>query len=107
MSYDVRYSSEAGEDIDGIWDIIYSVSQNYDVADHYVDDIIRELEEKRDFPRSGAPLLYRGLFTGFYSVLFKKYLAFYRVQDGYIDVARVLFATTDYIKILFGDLPGE
>ena len=107
MSYDVRYSPRAGNDIDSIWDVVYSVSRNYDVADNYIDGIIEAIEEKKEFPRSGAPLTYRGLFTGFYSVLYKKYLAFYRVWDGYIEVARVLLASSDYIKILFGDLPDE
>ncbi len=107
MSYDVRYSPRAVNDIDSIWDVVYSVSRNYDVADEYIDGIIEAIGDKEEFPRSGAPLTYRGLFTGFYSVLYKKYLAFYRVKDEYIEVARVLLASSDYIKILFGGLPDE
>lgn len=90
-----------------MWDGVYSVSRNYDVADGYIDGIISAIEDKKDFPRSGSPLTYRGLFTGFYSVLYKKYLAFYRVWDGSIEVARVLLASSDYMKVLFGDLPDE
>ena len=105
MSYYVRYSPGAGKDIAGIWDAVYSVSRNDDVADNYIDGIMEAIEDKKEFPRSGAPLAYRGLFTGFYSVLYKKYLAFYRVWDGSIEVARVLLASSDYIKVLFGDLP--
>ena len=90
-----------------MWDGGYAVSRNYDVADSYIDGIIAAIEDKKDFPRSGSPLTYRGLFTGFYSVLYKKYLAFYRVWDGSIEVARVLLASSDYMKVLFGDLPDE
>lgn len=105
MSYDVRFSPRASNDIDSIWDVVYSVSLSYDVADDYIDGIIETIEDQREFPRSGAPLTYRGLFTGFYSVLYKKYLVFYRVRDDHIEVARILLASSDYIKVLFGDLP--
>ena len=107
MSYDVRYSPRAVNDIDSIWDVVHSVSRNYDVADDHIGGIIEAIGDKEEFPRYGAPLTYRGLFTGFYSVLYKKHLAFYRVKDEYIEVARVLLASSDYIKILFGDLPDE
>ena len=100
MSYDVRYSPKAGNDIESIWDVVYSDSGNYDAADNYIEGIIEAIEEKKEFPRSGAPLTYRGLFTGFYSVLHKKYLAFYRVWEGHIEVARALLASSDYIKVL-------
>jgi len=107
MRYDVRYAPRAGNDIDSIWDVVYSVSRDYEVADNYIEGIIKAIDGQKEFPRSGAPLTYRGLFTGFYSVLYKKYLAFYRVKDGYIEVARVLLATSDYIKVLFGNIPDE
>ena len=49
------------------------------------------------------PLQYRGLFTGFYSVNYKKYKAFYRVREGYIEVIRIIMAKRDYMTILFGE----
>ena len=103
----IRYSPQAAADIDSIWDIIYSVSENYEIADNYINGIISAIEEKDEFPKSGSPLIYRGLFTGFYSVLYKKYLVFYRIRDEQIEVARVLFAASDYLKILFGDVTEE
>ena len=102
MSYDVRYSPSAGNDIDSIWDVVYSVSRNYEVADNYIEGIIEAVEGQKEFPRSGAPLTYRGLFTGFYSVNFKAYKAFYRIIDNHIEVIRVLLAKMDYLKVLFG-----
>ena len=56
MSYDVRFSPRASNDIDSIWDVVYSVSLSYDVADDYIDGIIETIEDQREFPRSGAPL---------------------------------------------------
>ena len=57
---------------------------------------IKEIAAKRLFPFSGIPLQYRGLFTGFYSVNYKKYKAFYRVREGYIEVIRIIMAKRDY-----------
>ena len=37
----------------------------------------------------------------FYSVNFKSYKSFYRINDDYIEVVRVLLMKMDYIRILF------
>ena len=34
---------------------------------------------------------------------YKKYKAFYRVRDSYIEVIRIIMAKRDYMLILFGD----
>ena len=75
---------------------VYEASKDYDIADRYVDAYIKEIAAKRLFPFSGIPLQYRGLFTGFYSVNYKKYKAFYRVREGYIEVIRIIMAKRDY-----------
>jgi plasmid stabilization system protein ParE len=36
-----------------------------------------------------------------------KYKAFYRVRDGYIEVARIIMAKRDYMRILFGEPEDE
>lgn len=102
-TYPIRYSKDAIQDLDHVWDDVYEASKNYDIADKYVDDLMNKISEKAVFPRSGIPLLYGDLFTGFYSVNFKKYKAFYRVKDGYIDVVRIIMSKRDYMKIIFDD----
>ena len=101
--YKIRYTPEAMRDMDAVWDGVYEVSKEPDVADGYVNDFIDELEKKKQFPLSGIPLVYRGLFTGFYAVSFKKYMAFYRVHDNYIEIIRIIMEKMDYMKILFGE----
>lgn len=81
-------------------------SKNYDIADKDIDDLMDQIKEKEMFPQSGIPLLYGNLFTGFYSVNFKSYKAFYRLKDGYIDVARIIMSKRDYMKIIFNDDAG-
>lgn len=102
MIYSLRYTPEAMRDMDGVWDGVYEASKSYDIADDYVSEFADRIEEKKRYPLSGEPLLYRGLFTGFYSVNYKKYKAFYRVNDKYIEVIRIIPAKRDYLKILFG-----
>ena len=103
MNYSIRYTSQAMRDMDTVWDGVYEVSKEYDIADRYVEEFADAIAEKRCFPFSGIPLQYRGLFTGFYSVNYKKYKAFYRVRDGYIEVIRIIMSKRDYMTILFGE----
>lgn len=101
--YKIRYTPEAMRDMDAVWDDVYEASKESDVADRYVNDFIDEMEKKKLFPLSGIPLVYRGLFTGFYAVNFKKYKEFYRVHDRYIEVIRIIMEKKDNMKILFGE----
>ena len=101
--YKIRYTPEAMRDMDAVWDGVYEASKEPDAADRYVNDFIDEPEKKKQFPLSGIPLVYRGLFTGFYAVSFKKYKALYRVYDNYIEIIRIIMEKMDYMKILFGE----
>ena len=106
-NYPVRYSPEAVNDLNAVWDDVYEASKSYDTADNYVEGLMDKIKEKRTFPQSGIPLMYGNLFTGFYSVNFKMYKAFYRLKDGFIEVVRVLMSRCDYMKVLFNDVTNE
>ena len=95
MSYLLRYSPEALSDLDDVWDGVLNASQSPDTAERYVRELMEKVSEKKDFPASGIPLYYRGLFTGFYSVNYKAYKAFYRVRDDRMEVLRVLFGESE------------
>ena len=43
-----------------------------------------------------------GEFTGIYYVTFKEYIAFYRINENRMEIGRILFARSDYMKTLFG-----
>ncbi len=90
-------------DKDAVWDDVYEATEESDVAGRYEIEIIDEIKKKKQFPFSGIPLVYRGLFTGFYAVNFKKYKAFYRVNDSYIEVVRIIMEKMDYMQVLFGE----
>ena len=103
MKYKIRYTPAAQKDMDAVWSGVLEASASYDIADKYVEEFADKIATKKVFPESGIPLYYRGLFTGFYSVNFKAYKAFYRINDGYIEVIRVLLSKMEYMKILFGE----
>ena len=103
MKYRIRYAPAALNDMDAVWDDVLKASASYDIADKYIEDFADKISAKSDFPESGIPLYYRGLFTGFYSVNFKAYKAFYRIKNGSVEVVRVLPGKMEYMKILFGE----
>lgn len=100
--YRVVFSPTAMRDMDRVWDDVYEASKSFDIADAYVSEFTEKIIKKKEFPRSGIPLTYKGLFTGFYFVNYKKYNAFYRIKEDRVEVSRVLLATMDYMVVLFG-----
>lgn len=103
MKYLLRYTPEAARDMMDVWDGVYEASKDYDTANKYADEFRELIADKKQFPFSGVMVKYRGLFTGFYTVRYKKYFAFYRVQGNNIEVVRIIMAKRDFMKILFGD----
>ena len=101
--YLLRYTPQAMRDMDSVWDEVYQASKNYDVADKYIKDFIDAIAPKRQFPAFGIPLRYKGLFTGFYFIVFKEYMVFYRIKNNYIEVIRIIYKKRNYMQILFGD----
>ena len=87
MTYEIRYSPAALQDLLKVRDDVFDVSSDPLTTDRYMEDRI--------------PLYYGGLFTGFYSVNFKAYKVFYRVRGQWIEVLRILPAASEYLKILF------
>ena len=81
MKYQVEYSATAIRDLDRIWNEVFEASKDYDTTQKYLDDLMDKVEAKSDCPKSGTPLYYEDLFTGYYFVVFKAYMAFYRVEE--------------------------
>ncbi len=101
MSHKLIYSSEAVDDMERVWLEVYEASQDFEVADRYIDDLRNAIREKKKYPKTGTPLVYMGVFTGLYYVRFKEYLVFYRITGENVEVGRVIFAKSDYWKMLF------
>ena len=102
MDYQIKYSPTAEDDFDRVWDEVWEASKDFDVADRYVSDFREAIRQKKKYPKTGSMLSYMGEFTGIYYVAFKEYVAFYRIHGNLIEVVRVLFSRSDYMKTLFG-----
>ena len=100
MKYMIQYSKAAIRDLERVRLEVLNASTSNDVTDKYINDLLDAVEAKADFPKSGKPLYYENTFTGYYFVIFKAYLAFYRVEQTSVLVDRVLFSGSDYMKIL-------
>ena len=100
MKYKVRYSRQAIRDLDRVWAEVYEASKSAETAEQYVTDLLDRVEDKADFPKSGSPLYYQDSFTGYYFVVFKAYLAFYRLENDVLLIDRVLFDRSDYMRCL-------
>ena len=103
MRYQIRYTPDAIREIEEVWDGVWEVSRDSDVADRYVRGLTEKIRNKELFPESGIPLRYRGVFTGIYSVNYKAYKVFYRISENWIDVLRIILAKRDYMVLLFGE----
>lgn len=101
MSHRIEYSPVALRDLDRVFAEVYEASKSEDTATQYVIDLMDHVSEKREFPKSGSPLYYEGGFTGYYFVVFKAYMAFYRVREDAILVDRVVYGKSDYIRVIF------
>ncbi len=100
MKYKVKYSKIAIRDLDRIWSEVFEASKSQKTTIKYIDDLMDKIESKAEYPKSGSPLYYENRFTGYYFVVFKAYLAFYRIENNSMLVDRVLLGKSDYLRIL-------
>lgn len=101
MKYTVEYSRQAIRDMERVWAEVFGSSQSYGTTSRYLNKLQDSVERKSDFPKSGTPLYYGDIFTGYYFVVFKAYIAFYRIENARLLVDRVLYGKSDYLRQLY------
>lgn len=100
MKCNVVYTKTAINDLKQIFRDVFNASLNKNIAGKYLQQIKNKIERKTLFPNSGIPLFFMGSFTGFRYVIYKSYIAFYKVTENKIIVERILSAKSDYCSIL-------
>ena len=95
------WSSLAANDLLSVWNGVFEASRNPELADRYTAALKETVLAQAAFPRTGFPLYYGSLFTGFYSVNYKAYKVFYRIREERMEILRVLPAASDHLRILF------
>ena len=97
MKYRVEYSKVAVRDLDRVWAEVFEASKSKEITGKYLDELLDKIEARANFPASGSPLYYENSFTGYYFIVFKAYLVFYRIKDSSILVDRILYGKSDYM----------
>ena len=100
MSYRITFSNVAVEDIGKMSKEIYSACLDKKTTEEYVNNLLNKINEKADFPESGTPLLFMKQPTGYRYIIYKSYLAFYRIEGNEMIVERILFGKSNYFKDL-------
>lgn len=100
MTCKLRWSPEALKDLDRIWEEVLEASGDIDTAERYIAGLRKTVSRKREYPESGTPLNFMGVFTGIRYVHYKRYLAFYRIRNDRMEIGRVLFDGCDYMDKL-------
>lgn len=103
MQSKIEYSPKAVRDLDEIWDYIENELCNPGSAQNMIDGVMDKIDDLAMFPESGAKLEFDdGLESGYRFVVFKNYLAFYRLRtDNVVYVDRIIYVGRDYMRILF------
>lgn len=100
MKYRIEFSKAAIRDLDRIWAEVFEASRSNDTTGRYITDLLDYTEKRSAFPKAGSPLYYENSFTGYYYIIFKAYLIFYRLEDEKMLIDRVLFGKSDYFRVL-------
>ena len=100
MKYRIEFSKAAIRDLDRMWAEVFEASRSNDTSNQYITDLLDFTEKRSIFPKAGSPLYYENSFTGYYYIIFKPYIIFYRLEEEKMVIDRVLFGKSDYIRQL-------
>lgn len=98
----VKFSPEALNDLDEIYNYIANVLKNPAAAESTIDKLLDKADLLTHEPEMGKMLLFENdLFSGYRYIISDNYLAFYRIGSDSVFIDRVIFGKRDYMKILF------
>ena len=98
----LEYAPEALEDIQETKRYIATVLKNRSAASRVAKMLVRNCKQLKEQPYLGMAVEAR---TGYSSdmryLICESWLAFYRIQDGTVQIVRVIDGRTDYVRVLF------
>lgn len=105
MKNEIRYSPEALNDLDEIYDYIITDLLSPQAALHTVNTILDDITHLEDFSEMGAPLSTITTIESDYRVLISgNYMTFYRAVDQEIFIDRILYSKRHFLRILFPEI---
>lgn len=104
----IRVSPVALQDLKEIKSYITEEFSNSDAALRIVKKIINSYSKLKDFPLTGTPLSsVIDIETDFRFLVCENYIIFYKCNEKYVSIYRVLHGRRDYLNVLFGKLTRE
>lgn len=100
----LRINPMARKDLLEIKDYISEELDSPNAVGKILAKIAESYEKLKDFPYMGIELSSRiDVVTDYRYLVSGKYIIFYKVDDVYVSVYRILYARRDYTKILFDE----
>ncbi len=98
----IKINPRATEDLIEIQVYIAKELENPTAAVNVVRNIIAKYEKLKEFPMMGIDLSTKiSVQTDFRYLVSGNYIVFYRADDEFVYIYRILYAGRDYLKILF------
>ena len=100
----IRVTPAALNDLKEIKTYIEYELSNSIASNNVIKRIIEDYSRLEFFPHMGAPLSTKVPFDTDYRFLISgNYLVFYKADDEYVSIYRILYGRRDYLKIIFDD----
>lgn len=100
--FEIKVTPQAAEDLLEIKYYIENELQNPIAAGNTILKIIETYESLSDFPDLGIPVeRYVSFPTDYRFVLANNYSIFYKVEDNFIKIIRIIYSKRDFVRILF------
>ncbi|QVK19097.1 type II toxin-antitoxin system RelE/ParE family toxin [Mycoplasmatota bacterium] len=101
----LRLNPLAKQDLIDIKEYILTEFDNPSAAANVIKSIIKSYEKLKEFPMFGALLSSKIDIKSDYKYLISgEYIIFYKVENPYVSIYRILSYRRDYIKILFKEV---
>lgn len=101
--YRIRYTQQAIDDLDAIFD--YICLDDPDAARNNLNKFKSSIEKLAATPYHGAALRTDSavmIAAGYRYIVVSPYLVFYRVVDSEVRIGRILHSRQDWLSLLFG-----
>jgi toxin ParE1/3/4 len=105
---ELRLTSVATNDLENIKEYISETLCNPIAAQRTVKKIVDDYTLLKVSPFMGAPLSSKvAVKTDYRYLVSGNYIVFYKADENYVSIYRILYGRRDYIKILFGNFTND
>lgn len=102
MMLQLRINPVAKNDLIEIKRYIADELENPDAAINVVVGIVESYQKLKEFPKVGRKLSGKiGIPTDYRYIISGKHIIFYKVDEIYVSIYRILYGKRDYTKLLF------